>query len=137
MTPINPTQYVLIYAIVIFVLPWGVFITYLIRVAFRSHQLGAVSFGYSQINELAKKDPKLKTLYTKSKRWLIIVFTMWLFGSFLLILTLYLLDNNNLLVNHNKGASIKMHSIKSPNKSSNPTVLYAAPLRSALYKTAG
>jgi hypothetical protein len=34
-------------------------------------------------------------------------------------------------------AILKELGVKSANKSSNPTVLYAAPLRSALYKTAG
>ncbi len=106
MTPIDPTPYVIIYTILIFVLPWFIFTTYLIKALFRSHQLNASIFtfdGYSYIKELIKTDASLKILYTKLKKWLIIVLFMWLIGAFILVVTLYSLNSNNLLINSNNG----------------------------------
>ncbi len=106
MTPINPTPYIVVYAILIFVLPWLIFTTYLIKALFRSHQLNASIFtfgGYSYIKELIKTDTTLKILYTKLKKSLIIVLFMWLVGAFILVVTLYSLNSNNLLINSNNG----------------------------------
>jgi len=105
--PIDPTPFVIPYAIIVFLCPWIIYGAYLIR----SMMLFAREGLYRQHlfnrtearNEIRKTNPEIDHIYKKAIRWLIITLGMWIIGFTVLGTTLYLMEENNLLINHSKG----------------------------------
>jgi hypothetical protein len=106
MSPINPTPYVIIYILSVFVLPWAICGSFVIRGLARARQLGVNLFSgnaKTQILELQKTDQILSNLSKNTRKWFVIVFISWIMGFSILVFTLYKLESANLLINHSKG----------------------------------
>jgi len=110
MFPINPTPFVLVYAFIVFFCPWCIYIICLIReLRFLInndiiHFFNLDFFKMWRITkQFRKNNPEAKYFYRKVKIWFVITLVSWLIGFFLLAITLYILECNNLLVNHSKG----------------------------------
>ncbi len=109
MRPINPTPYVLIFIILVFLCPWSVLCTYVIYDVRILSKNNVFSFDLNPIRALRKvskfreKNDKSKYLNEKVKKWLIITLISWVIGFLCLGITLFLLEKNNLLINHSKG----------------------------------
>ena len=106
--PIDPTPFVIPYAIIIFLLPWIICASFMIRnMAFLSKK-GLLNWGLDfekqkLAREFMKSDPQARSLYKQLKRWMIITIALWVGGFAVLGTTLYLMEENDLLINHSKG----------------------------------
>ncbi len=112
MHTINIDAYVLVYSILVFFCPWCVFIIYVIcELRFLSKNNVYVSFDLNPIRALQKvskfrkENEKSKFLYGKVKKWLIIMLISWVIGFMILVITFFILDKNNLLINHSSGTN--------------------------------
>lgn len=109
MFPLDPTPFVFAYVIAVFIFPWAVFCSYLIREWNYLKQKKVVGWlwvhprQWSKIWEFRNTDPRSKYLFGKVKQWMFITFVAWVVGFVILGVTLYLLDANDLLINHSKG----------------------------------
>lgn len=92
--PIDPTPFMYIFAVVVFLLPWLIYMYHIFQHTKKS--------GIKFIEEgfwVSWKVPLTKS----NKKWFLITLICWVLGFALLGLTLYFLDQNNLLINHSKG----------------------------------
>ena len=58
---------------------------------------------YENLKEIRKSDPILEHKHYQTIRWLKITLTSWILGFIFLAVTLFILEKNNLLINHIKG----------------------------------
>lgn len=106
--PIDPTPFVIPYAIVVFLCPWIVYGSFILRELalisksgiYKQH-LGLKR--YAVIREFRKNNPQANYLHRKAIRWGITTGIMWITGFIILGTTLYLMEENDLLINHSKG----------------------------------
>ncbi|MFQ5846553.1 MAG: hypothetical protein ACE5IQ_02645 [Candidatus Methylomirabilales bacterium] len=106
--PIDVTPYVMVYAAVVFLCPWLILASYLLRElrVLRKHGLLGLTTNaevWNEIQSFRKTNPESKYLYGKVKQWMKITLTFWVTGFVILCAALYLLDANDLLINHSKG----------------------------------
>ena len=58
---------------------------------------------WKEVKAFRKENTKSKYLYGKVKRWFVITILSWVLGFIVLGITLFTLEQNNLLINHSKG----------------------------------
>lgn len=110
----DPTPYVIPYAIVVFVLPWVISLYYVIRLKAFIHKNPQLP-GYKDYNgisnvarhkagrTLCKASPVIAHLYSRVIRWAIVTISSWVIGFALLGVTLWQLNNHDLLIDHSRG----------------------------------
>jgi hypothetical protein len=94
MKPINPSPYFVIYGVLMFLLPWLIFASFIVRGLLYARSRGISLFSTTasaQIRELRRTDSRAAFLHQRTFRWLIITLVMWLIGFAVMGLTLYLL----------------------------------------------
>lgn len=106
--PIDATPYVMVYSAIVFLCPWLIFTSYLLRElqVLRKHKLLRWLINtreWQSIQEFRKTNAESQYLYGKVKTWMKITLTFWIAGFVILGATLYLMDANDLLINHSKG----------------------------------
>lgn len=84
--PIDPTPYVILYVFIFFILPFSVLSKNQIKYVYKLY--------FSERDEVLEKIVK---------KWFFITLISWVIGFFLLGLVLFILESNNLLINHSKG----------------------------------
>ncbi len=108
MFPVNPSPYILVYIILVFFCPWCIYGTYVIREIhfLRKHKV-FIPFNiittWKEVKKFRNKNAKSKYLYSKVKKWFVITIILWVLGFIVLGITLFTLEQNNLLINHSKG----------------------------------
>lgn len=91
--PIDPTPIIIPYAIIVFLFPWLVFVYFCLR------RWGIISNKFPRFDKTTDSDSIGKIQI----KWMLITFLCWFLGFALMAGTLFLLEENNLLINHSKG----------------------------------
>ena len=97
MKPIDPTPYVAVYGVLVFLAPWLIFGSYIIRSLVYARGKGISLFswtGGAEIRALRQTDSYAAFLHRRSLRWLVITLAMWIVGFALLGLTLFFLHRS-------------------------------------------
>jgi hypothetical protein len=92
MKPIDPTPYVAVYGLLMFLVPWLIFGSYIIRGLVYARGKGICLFsltGGAEIRALRQTDSHAAFLHRRSLRWLVITLALWIVGFALLGLTLF------------------------------------------------
>jgi hypothetical protein len=100
MTPIDPSRYVAVYCVVIFLVPWLIYASFIVRALLYSRRNGISLFSWtasSQMRMLRQTDRYAAFLYRQTRRWFIIMMTMWFVGFAVMGLTLYLLHRRGIV----------------------------------------
>ena len=112
--PIDPTPFVIPYVILIFLLPWGLAASFLIRELALAQREGQLSrlMGFTGLSiierikaarEYRGSNPLAMRLHQKTVQWALITILLWIVGFVLLGSTLFIMDRNDLLINHSRG----------------------------------
>ena len=78
-TPIDPTPYVAVYVITVFIVPWLIYGSFVVRAG--RHQM----------------DSRGEFFRQRALRWRVIVHVMWLVGFTVMALTLYFLHTRGII----------------------------------------
>jgi hypothetical protein len=100
MTPIDPTPYLAVYGVLVFLMPWLIYGSYIIRglMYARTRGISLVSWTASaEIRALRLTDSHAAFLHQRSLRWLIIMLVMWLVGFTVMCLTLFWLHRRGIV----------------------------------------
>jgi hypothetical protein len=100
MIPTDPTLYVAVYGLLVFLLPWSIFGSYVMRSLMyaRNHDIGVFSWIASQkMRRLRQRDNYAAFLHQEVRRWLFITLVMWIVGSAVLAAALYLLHQQGIV----------------------------------------
>ena len=105
MAPIDPTPYVIPYAIVVFLCPWIVYASIIVRHCWLLKKNNISSnFLFEKSDDRAKRIEFLRTnqeslnLRRKAVRWMVIVLLCWIIGFAFLAGTLLVLGINDMLI---------------------------------------
>jgi hypothetical protein len=108
--PIDPTPFIIPYAVVFFLLPWLIYVVLLFSNSFdlikkseKKYKLFIPFLSLKEANNIYKSNSDSLKKYKKLKKWLLICVISWIAGFFLLALILFIMESNNLLINHSKG----------------------------------
>ena len=100
MTPVDPSPYIAVYGVVVFLAPWLIYGSFIMRglLYARSRGIPLGSFGASaRIRALRQTDAHAAYLRQRSWRWLLITVVMWFVGFAVLGLMLYLLHKRGVV----------------------------------------
>jgi len=100
MRPIDVTPYVALYGVVVFLVPWLVFASYIVRGLVYARGKGISLFswtGGAQIRALRNGDSYAAFLHRRSLRWLLITLGMWVVGFAVMGTTLFLLHRRGIV----------------------------------------
>ncbi len=109
--PLDPTPFVIPYAILVFVVPFIVFLYYnlqkFIFVCKEEDSPFWIFYSLKEklriVRELTQKNPEYKIISRKVEKMLVVTLFCWILGFTILCTTVFLMDQNNLLINHSKG----------------------------------
>ncbi|MCO5052086.1 MAG: hypothetical protein M9920_07265 [Verrucomicrobiae bacterium] len=100
MKPLDPTPYVAVYGVLIFLVPWLIYMSFIVRSLLYARRQGVSLFsltGSAQMRALARVDSYAAFLKRRALRWFVITLTMWFVGFAILGLTLYLLHKRGIV----------------------------------------
>jgi hypothetical protein len=100
MTPIDPTPFVAVYVVLVFLVPWLIYMSFIVRGLMYARSCGIPllsSAASAQIRALRETDDRAAFLHRRSFRWLIILVIVWPVGFAVLGLTLYLLHRQGIV----------------------------------------
>jgi hypothetical protein len=100
MTPTDPTPFVVIYVALVFVPPWVICGSFVVRSLVYAHRRGISLFSSTapgQIRMLRQTDDRAALLDRCSRRWMVITLAAWVAGFVGLCLTLYLLHRSGIV----------------------------------------
>jgi hypothetical protein len=100
MRPIDPTPFVDVYFVLVFLLPWLVCASFVARKLMyaRSRGISLLSpMAFAQIRTLRQTDSYAAQLHRRSLQWLAVTAAMWFVGFALLGLTLHLLQRRGII----------------------------------------
>jgi len=107
--PIDLEPFILIYVFIVFLCPWAVFGSYLLRELqfLRKNDMidwfSVTMEQWNKVNEFRRTNPESRYLYEKVKRWMLITLLCWVFGFAILAVTIGVMSANDLLIDHTKG----------------------------------
>jgi hypothetical protein len=112
--PLDPTPYMIPYVIIVFLAPWMISASYIIRelrLAYRSGVLGelmvlppsAFRARRDIITRFFKTNTEVADLHKRLVRWCIVTIAAWVFGFLLLGAALFWMDQNDFMINHSMG----------------------------------
>ena len=94
MLPVNPEPYVAAYVVLVFLVPWLIYCSFIVRKLLYARKSGIslISSDASvRIRALRQSDSYASYLHQRCLRWFVITLSMWVLGFGVLGLTLYLL----------------------------------------------
>jgi hypothetical protein len=100
MTPIDPTPFVALYVVLVFVPPWVIYGSFVVRSLVYARSRGISLFSATasaQIRLLRQTDSRAALLHRCSWRWLVITLAAWVAGFAGLCLTLYVLHRSGIV----------------------------------------
>jgi uncharacterized membrane protein (DUF485 family) len=100
MTPIDPSPYLVIYGVLVFLAPWLIYGSFIVRALVYAQRKGILLFSWSdssQMRMLRQTDSYAAFLHQRTRRWFIITLTMWFVGFAVMGLTLYLLHRRGIV----------------------------------------
>src|SRR5690349_12893005 len=100
MTRINPDPYIAVYAVVVFLVPWLIYGSFIVRGLTYARSKGIRLFSWTastDIRALRETDGYAAWLHRRTLRWLVIMGATWFLGFAVLCLTLYLLHGRGIV----------------------------------------
>jgi hypothetical protein len=112
--PIDPTPFLIPYALIVFFLPWLVAAVFVLRGLKLLYQSGVMNelnklspFSFRERREIhrryLKQNPEAAWVHKNAVRWGILTLAAWVVGFVLIGGTLYWMDQNDLLIDHSSG----------------------------------
>ena len=100
MALIDPSPFLVVYGVLVFLVPWLIFMSLIVRGLLYARKCGIPLLSWTasaQIRELRQTDSYAAFLHRRSLRWLMIVVATWLVGFAVMCLTLYLLHQRGIV----------------------------------------
>jgi len=100
MKPLDPTPYLIVYGVLVFLVPWLICGSFIVRGLLYARRRGISLFSGSasvEIRELSRTDSRAAFLHQRSLRWFVIGLAMWFGGFAVMGLTLYLLHRRGII----------------------------------------
>lgn len=100
MKPVDPSPYIALYGAVVFLTPWVIYGSFIVRKLLYARSRGISLFSMeasARIRALRQADPFAAYLHQRCLRWFVITAIMWFVGFAVLGLTLYLLHSRGLV----------------------------------------
>ena len=100
MKPIDPSPYVAAYGVLVFLVPWLIYASFIVRSLLYARRRGVSLFSHTasaEMRALVLSDRHAAFLKRRAWRWFFITLTMWFAGFAVLGLTLYLLHRRGLV----------------------------------------
>ncbi len=100
MTQIDPTPFVAAYVVLVFLVPWLIYGSFIVRGLVYARSRGISLFSRTasaQIRALRQSDARAAFLHRRSLRWFVITVSLWLIGFSVMCLTLYLLHRRGIV----------------------------------------
>jgi len=100
MKRIDPSPYVAVYVVLVFLLPWLIYDSSILRALLYARRKGISllpAAASAQIRALRQTDSHAAFLHRHSLRWLVITFVMWFVGFAVLGATLYWLHRSGIV----------------------------------------
>ena len=100
MKPIDPTPYLVVYGVLVFVAPWLIYGSFIVRGLLHARSRGISLFSPTagaKIRELRRTDSIAASLHQRSLRWFLITLAMWLVGFAVMGLALFLLHKRGIV----------------------------------------
>lgn len=100
MRPIDPTPYVATYVVIVFVVPWLIYGSFVMRCLIYAQRKGIPLFslaGAAQMRALRQTDSHAALIHRRAKRWAFIVLAIWFIGFAVMCLTLYWLHSKGVV----------------------------------------
>lgn len=100
MALIDPDPVLVVYGVVVFLLPWLVYGSYIVRglMYARSRGIGLFSWqSAASLRVLRQTDSRAAFLYQQAKRWFVITLIMWVGGFTLMGVALYWLHHRGIV----------------------------------------
>ena len=100
MKPIDPSPYVAIYGVLVFVVPWLICGSFVVRSLLCARSRGISLFSRTasaEMRALFQTDSRAAFLKHRAWRWFFVTLTMWCVGFAVLCLALYLLHRQGIV----------------------------------------
>jgi hypothetical protein len=100
MKPIDPSPYVAIYGVIVFLVPWLIYSSFIVRSLLYARSKGISLFSptaSAQMRALVLSDNYAAFLKRRTWRWFFITLTIWFVGFVVMCLTLYLLHKRGIV----------------------------------------
>ncbi len=96
----DPSPFLVVYGTVVFLLPWLVYASYIVRGLMYAHSKGIGLFSWpsaASMRALRQIDSRAAFLYQRAKRWFFITLIMWVGGFTAMGVTLYVLHQRGIV----------------------------------------
>ncbi|MFO1513941.1 MAG: hypothetical protein U1F83_13660 [Verrucomicrobiota bacterium] len=100
MKPFDPSPYVAVYGVLVFLVPWLIYGSFIVRSLLYARSRGISLFSRTasaEMQALYQSDSHAALLKRRAWRWLFITLTMWFVGLAVMGLTLYLLHRRGIV----------------------------------------
>jgi hypothetical protein len=100
MKPIDPAPYLVVYGVLVFLVPWLIYGSFIVRGLLYARSRGISLFSSTssaRIRELRRTDSRASFLHQRTVRWFFITLAMWFVGFAVMGLTLYLLHRRGIV----------------------------------------
>jgi len=100
MKPIDPSPYLVAYGVLVFLVPWLIYGSFIVRGLLYARSTGISLFSTAssaRIRELRRTDSRAAFLHQRTVRWFFITLAMWFVGFAVMGLTLYLLHRRGIV----------------------------------------
>jgi hypothetical protein len=100
MKPIDPSPYLVVYGVLVFLAPWLIYGSFIVRALLYARSRGISlwsSTARREMQELRRTDSHAALLHQRSFRWFFITLAMWFGGFAIMCLTLFLLHKRGIV----------------------------------------
>ena len=100
MKPIDPDPYLIVYGVLVFLAPWLIYGSFIVRGLLYARSRGIPLFSPTagaKIRELRRTDSRAASVHQRSFRWFLITVAMWLVGFAVMGLALFLLHEHGIV----------------------------------------
>lgn len=100
MKPIDLEPYLLVYGVLVFLAPWLIFGSFVVRGLLYARSKGISLFSLlasSEIRALRRTDNRAAFVHRQTFLWFVITLSMWIVGFLVRFLTLYLLHSRGIV----------------------------------------
>ena len=100
MKPIDPSPYLVVYGVLVFLLPWLIYVNFIVRGLLYARKRGISLFSKTasdEIRALRQTDSHASLLHRRAWRWFFITLAMWPIGFAIMCVTLFLLHQHDVV----------------------------------------
>jgi len=100
MKPIDPSPYLVVYGVLVFLVPWLIYGSFIVRALLYARSRGISLWSPAareKMQELRRTDSHAALLHQRTLRWFIITLAAWLVGFAVMCLTLLILHKRGIV----------------------------------------